>query len=353
MRILSRRFVSSYLSLFLTILLILLGVLAAIEMLVDFDRIVEGREASQRIRYLALRIPALYLRDAIPLASLAAALLCVGLPARSGEILALRACGIAPRRAALPLLVAAAGLSIASLALGEAWLPVAARALDRMEGTRRDPDAQRSALWVRRGDALYLAEPADASARRLRKVRIFELDGRGRLARSIVAEAARIDAGDRWRISRPTLRRFDPTRPERPPEILRPAELVLAAGGPGEIGYRPSGTDSASLVELARAGSAAGPDAPRWRARLHARVAQPFSAALFALLALPLGLAVERTRGLALPALAALCAATLFRAAWSTAGRLAEAGLATAAAAPWVVLLAFAAPAAWLAWRSR
>ena len=98
MRILSRRFLASYLSLFAITLAIMTTIAIIFETLVDFDKIVEHRNAAGGVfPYLVLRIPSLYLRDLIPLASFAAAFLCLGGAARANEITAAKAGGIPPR----------------------------------------------------------------------------------------------------------------------------------------------------------------------------------------------------------------------------------------------------------------
>jgi len=97
-RILSRRFLASYLSLFAITLAIMTTIAIIFETLVDFDKIVEHRNAAGGVfPYLFLRIPSLYLRDLIPLASFAAAFLCLGGAARANEITAAKAGGIPPR----------------------------------------------------------------------------------------------------------------------------------------------------------------------------------------------------------------------------------------------------------------
>ena len=66
-RILSRRFLASYLSLFAITLAIMTTIAIIFETLVDFDKIVEHQNAAGGVfPYLVLRIPSLYLRDLIP-----------------------------------------------------------------------------------------------------------------------------------------------------------------------------------------------------------------------------------------------------------------------------------------------
>ena len=120
MRILSRHLLASYLTLFAVILVASIASIAVIEMLVNFDEIF-GRKTgwSGAVTHLVLRIPSFYLRDLLPIASFGAAFFCLAIPARRYEFTAIKAGGISPIRAALPVLVAAATLSVAAFVANE------------------------------------------------------------------------------------------------------------------------------------------------------------------------------------------------------------------------------------------
>ena len=104
MRILSRYFVFGYLRFYAGIIAVSMLVIAIIEMMVNFDDVIDYGEGIQAglASYLFLRLPSYYLPFLIPVASFGAAFLCLGLPARSLEILATKASGISPRRLAAP-----------------------------------------------------------------------------------------------------------------------------------------------------------------------------------------------------------------------------------------------------------
>jgi lipopolysaccharide export LptBFGC system permease protein LptF len=112
-RILARRFLASYLATLAACVGGCLLALAIVDMLVDFDAIVEGGAAA--LARLVARAPERLLREALPFASCAAAFLATALPARRGEILALCAAGIHPARATLP-------IPLAALAAATPWL---------------------------------------------------------------------------------------------------------------------------------------------------------------------------------------------------------------------------------------
>ena len=86
----------------------------------------------------------------------------------------------------------------------------------------------------------------------------------------------------------------------------------------------------------------------RQRVAFHSRLAMPLTVLLFAWLAIPLGMSVERTRSMAGSGLLAIGVLALFQTTWRTNALLADNGFAFAAAGPWAALAAFAALGAWL-----
>jgi lipopolysaccharide export LptBFGC system permease protein LptF len=77
----------------------------------------------------------------------------------------------------------------------------------------------------------------------------------------------------------------------------------------------------------------------------------PLSAFVFVLLAIPLGLRVERTRSLALPALQGVAAIFVFFTVREYGQTLASRGLTAPIGTAWAILAAFALFGAWQLWR--
>ncbi len=100
MRILSRYFLASYLTLFVSILVSATLAIMVIEMMLNFDDILDHQKGVKGVAtYLFLRVPAYYLRDLLPVSSFAAVFFALGLPARAHEITAIKTGGISPRGA--------------------------------------------------------------------------------------------------------------------------------------------------------------------------------------------------------------------------------------------------------------
>lgn len=353
MRILSRQFLTSYLRLYAASLVASLAILVVIEMMLNFEDAVEfsggvGGVAS----YLFLRIPSYYLPYLIPVCSFAAALLCLGLPARTREILAMRASGLRPQRACIPVLLAAAAISGLGLVLNETLVLDTAQTLESRErgGLESPIFRQQGSIWVRRGAYLFNVEEADPVARTLRGVRIYERNPAGHLIRSTEAHAGHVDEGDQWHLRDAVVRRFDPANPAAALEVVFHPELTFAAGTERELALLNADANTLPLAELSQyidALEADGRDPSRFRAMFHSRLADPLSVLLFALLGIPIGLTVERSRSLAAAAVQGIGVLGIFYTFQTVGSLTASNGWGLAVYFPWFVLAGFAAFGAW------
>lgn len=350
MRILSRYFLASYLKLFVTILFATLLAIMVVEMLLSFEAIFGGPDGLRgAVKYLFLRLPSYYLRDVIPVTSFAAAYFCFGLPARAREVTAIKTGGISPHRLVAPILVAAAALSAGALVVNETLVLQAAREWRQLESPGEPVVFGRGSFWYHRGNAIYNFREADGDSHTLYGVRAFDLDDRGRLLRSIRAERVLVDGG-RWRFLDATVRRFDPAHPEAAPRVERIGERLITVAEDRDLERLEAGIRNLSLPDLRdyiRSQAREGWDTSRQRAELHKRLAEPFAVLLFALLAVPLGLAVEHTRSLATSALHGVGLVGLFYAARSTATMFATGGVVPAGLSAWLVIAAFGGLGAW------
>jgi len=322
-RILSRYFFASYLSLFVIVLLVSLAVIALIEMLVHFDDLVEHREeVGGVLAYLLIRVPSIYLRQLIPIASFTAAFLCFGLAARNQEIIALKSGGIPPQRVAVPVLMAAILLSGATLVVNETLLLGATREFTNLEHPGQSVVFKRGSFWYHRGDTFYNVREADRETRTLRGVK-----------------------NDHWLLRHARFRSFDPSSPAAAPVVEHLDETVLEMMGEEESALLDAGETTLSLFQLLEAirlRARESRDDLRYRAALHARLADPVTVLVFALMAIPIGLSVERTRNIAVSALVGITLVAVFHSAWHVAALLPKSGFAVAAVGPWLVLTAFA-----------
>ena len=303
--------------------------------------------------YLLLRLPSYYLPYLVPVTSFAAAFLrAIGLAARAQEILAAKAGGIRPQRIALPVLCAAALLSGAALLVFETVVRESGVAFQAVE--KGDPTARlfssRGTFWYHHGRFLYNVQDADRDTRTLRDVRVYERDPDGRLRRSIHAASARIGSDQQWELFDATIRSFDNADLGAAPRVERLERALLPVASQRDLALLDADASALPLPELADyvdAMSRSGRDSTRYRALLHARLAEPISVLLFALLAVPVGLAVERSRSLAVAALHGIALVAVYYGLQSTAQVLAAGGVASAVSAPWLLLIGFGCFGAW------
>jgi lipopolysaccharide export system permease protein len=348
-RIISRLFLASYLRLFFTVLFGSILAIIVIEILLEFDEIVESQTAAGIVRYFLLRVPSGYLRDTIPVASFTAAFLCIGGPARAREILALKAGGISPRRVIAPIVLASLLLSLVAFAVNETLILSA----ERSESDLARPDFgiafRRGSFWYHRGNVVYNIRDADRESRTLHGVSVFRLNAQGQLVESIRAPRVVVEDAA-WVLTDAMRRSFDPSRPEAPPRTERVSEKVLDLGGMRDLALLGAGIERLSIIELREyieVQDADGRDAVDARGRLQRRLADPLTVALFAWLAMPLGFGVERTKSLAGSALVGIAWVSIYYTLRLSASALASAGVALAAFAPWLLLAAFGGFAAW------
>jgi lipopolysaccharide export system permease protein len=346
-RILSRHLLASYLRLFITVLFVSMIAIVIVELLLNVDEILADRAGlSGAASYLFLRLPSYYLRDLIPVASFAAAFLCIGLAARAREVTAAKAGGISPRRMVLPILGAAMAISLASGLLYETVVLAATREWSRRENRGEQVAYRQGSFWYHRGDTIYNVREVDPDTRTLHGVRVYRTDARGRLRQSLHAETVDVDSDRLWQLRDATIRSFEPALPAAPTRVERRDATVPAMAVERDLALLEASAQTLSLRELGeyiRARSETGRAAGRYREMLHARLAGPWSALAFALVAIPLGLSVERRRGIAAAAVIGIAILGAFYTARAAAAVFAGGGFRAAAYGPWLVLAALVA----------
>jgi len=353
-RILSRQFLASYLTLYFAILAASLLVIGVIEMTLNFDDAMEFSQGLQGIvTYLFLRLPSYYLPYLVPVSSFAAAFFCLGMPARTQEIVAIKAGGIAPQRICLPVLVAAASLAAITLVLNETVVLETSNRLNRRTGSDWQGELLQmsGAFWYHRGRYFYNVTEADRATRTLYGIHVYESSEDGRLLRSITAASAKIADDNRWELRDAIFRDFPPGADGAAPEVRREERAVLEVASERELALLDANAASLSLLRLREYIAALrndGRDTTRYRALFHARLADPISVLVFALLGIPLGLAVERSRSLATAAVQGIAVLGAFYTLQTAAAVVAAGGVEAAVPAPWILLALFAL---WGAWR--
>jgi len=352
-RILSRYFLASYLAFNFGILVASILIIVVIELMLNFDDVMAYREGLWgAATYLFLRLPSYYLPYLIPVASFGAAFFCTGLPARAQELIAIKTGGISPHRAITPVLVAAVVLSALTLVINETIVLDAAKEFHHIDQSEESGDLfqSRGSFWYHRGNYFYNVESADRASQTLQGVSVYERNRAGALIRSIEAPSAQIGQDHRWHLQDATIRSFDPGDAAAAPQVVHLAETTLALGTADHLALLDADASTlplARLVSYIDALSQEGRSVTRYRAQLHARLAEPVTVLLFALLAIPIGLAVEQSRSLAVAGLHGIAIVGLYYGAATSASMVAAGGIAPAVAGPWVLLALFGGYAVW------
>lgn len=343
MRILSRYMLTRFTFWFVACFMLLCAVAASADLLIEFERVRElGGEGLQPLVYLLMRLPAMHFQYLVPIAAFAAALFTLGTAAVGLEVVAAKAGGISPHRLMLPVLAGAAAITGLTWLMNDTLVVHARHYVERPEQAD-GPDIvfRGGSFWYHRGRTIYNIRGADAETGTLFGVSVYERDAQDRLVRSVHAGRASIEGPDAWRFHDAIIRRFDPTEPTRSGSFEKAGEIVLTVADDPDLGVLeadPAMLSTADLQRYIEAREAEGENTRPFRGILQARLAEPLTVFVFALLALPAAFRAERTRGLATPALQGVL---LLVAYWFVSGlgnMVASRGLAYAELVPWGVV---------------
>jgi len=353
-RILQRYLAARFLGLFAAFLVGSILTIVLVEMLLNFDNILRAQEGLPGVvRYLFLRIPSYYLRDLIPLTAFAATFATLAITSRWLEALAIKAGGISPQRVVLPILLIGVLLAAATLVLSETAVLRATRQWNRRAIGSSDPITFRwGSFWYHRGHTIYNIMDANRDERTLRGVKIWEVDERGQLLRSIRADRVVIQPDGEWRFHNSWIHRMDPANILTPPVFERlPGEAAIQLTDTTDAALMSADAAALPLYELRQyveARRREGDPAVQLETVFHRRLTDPLAVVIFVLLAIPLGLQVEQTRSIGLPALEGIGTLALFFLLRNTGGTLAVEGILLPGTLPWTVITLFAG---WAAWR--
>jgi LPS export ABC transporter permease LptG len=265
------------------------GVLLVAYLLIDLLERLEmfaryQASAGEAIRYYAARLPLLASR-VIPMSLLVAAALTVGLLGADNELTGMRACGIYPPRALLPVIGLFGLIAPAFFLLDNEVVPrttAIAHYLKNVEIRGREaPEPGRAAVWYRLQDHVYEAERLDPERGIARNIVVYELGDDGLPTSRTDARDAYYIGGDMWRL-------VDPVRVEASAdgfeEVRAQSFAELGSELPAKVYTR-----QLSIGELQREIreiEAGGYDATSYRVDLYAKAVAPFTCVLLPALAL-------------------------------------------------------------------
>jgi lipopolysaccharide export system permease protein len=212
--VLTRYIVAQYLRSLLACLAVATSVLFVLEVFEKLGNLEQYAATPATIAaYIGLKVPG-FAADAFPATALLATLLSLGLLARSGEMLAMKACGVSRWNLLAPLVASACVVSLVALAWCERVVPLAStrsRLIRDNVIKQRDTHAFRgvSSIWMQSDAGFVTVDYYDDDATTLYGLTVFEATPSMQLERIIEATSARW-GGDRWLLDNATAKRIGP-----------------------------------------------------------------------------------------------------------------------------------------------
>lgn len=315
-RILSHYFVARFLGLFATVLIAALVVLATVELVLGLDEFAAFDSQSNdsevgspfaAFRFLSIRLASFYLPDLLPLASFIAVFITFAWAGRSMELVAIQAGGVRLRRIVGPVLVTALILSCATAVLHETLILRARQIWSSETKTSDDqPEFGRTAFWYHKGRTITNIASANPETRTMYGVEIFERSAAGTVVRVMRADRVQIAPDGVWHLEDARIWTFDPNQPIARPILEQSQSIALdldAIGGDALLAADPGILPLPALARYLEAHPQETPSNLRRLANLyHERLSSPWLVLVFAWLALPFALRVDRSGHFAGPA---------------------------------------------------
>ncbi|NLW51550.1 MAG: YjgP/YjgQ family permease [Candidatus Brocadiaceae bacterium] len=280
-------------ALVITLLYVSFDVLKRLDELPDGDAAGGGRAL---VRYYSHVVPLFLVELAPGVILLAAGMLLVAM-ARSGELMALKACGTSVHRVVAPIFVWTALVSAGVFAVREGVAPRMAQE-QQIQGRVLEGETAANLLLNDTAYARkYRLREYDFRRAAARDVAVVELEPGGRLVRVLQAASAHWTPGS-VRLQAVAIDEFDPATgraigSDLLPEVVLPTDIgraeLLAASQEGK-----AGPPTQTVSDLRRAAREY-PTVPYFRVALHGRLAGVFTPFILLLIGLPCMVGFERS----------------------------------------------------------
>jgi lipopolysaccharide export system permease protein len=240
--------------------------------------------------------------QAIPIAALLSSVVTMVMLSRTNEISAMRAAGMGPVRIALPLGVGGLLLSLASIALGEFVLPVAAKHLRHVQDIQIEKGAEdalaSSARWQRKDQSIIHFKDFDHNEQTLIDLEVMELNQSFRPVKLIQASTAKYSNESKiWDADDILITYFNANGTLSSTERRKSVTLELTVD-PKRLKLDRRKTEELSIRELRdqiKKGQKSGNDTLSQRVDMHVKIAFPLSAFVVSLIGLSFAYKSERT----------------------------------------------------------
>ena len=301
--IISRHLVREFGRAFALALATFIAIFIIVEFFDRVDTFLKNRATAGAIaRYFLYKLP-LVVTQVTPVAVLAGGLVGLGLLARQNEFVALRACGVSIWQVVAPLVVVAAGISLAVLVWNETVVPYSARQSHLVENLeiRKKGVARIFAgkeVWFHGRAGFYNIDRVSPRRQALYGLTVYQLTPDFRPWRTIEAESANWD-GNEWQLIGVRTREFGPDGvhevPRLPDGFALPESLEEFRAVSVEAEELSYGTLRRQIEDLQRKGV----DTSESWVDLHLKLALPAASLMMILIAAPMAAAGARVGSIA------------------------------------------------------
>lgn len=280
-----------------------MGLVFVVELFDRIDEIISNHAGLFAVvEYFLFQVPVVVFR-LMPILAMLAAILAISSLSRESEVVAMRAVGISLYRTVWPILQAGLALALLLFLFGEMVIPQLHHQADLIKETRiRNHEANEelstSNIWLRaEGGRIYSARRYLPETATLTGVTWFDFDATFRVVSRTDVQRMVWEEG-RWRLEGVVERHFL-SNGEMDVRHITTVTRTLPEGLKAfrRVKKRPGDMNLVELRRYIRRTAAEGGDVVKLRADLHAKLAQPFSAAILTLLAIPFSIHRPRSGG--------------------------------------------------------
>jgi lipopolysaccharide export system permease protein len=289
-----------FLRTFLVILVLFLLLYLLADFFDRFDTVLRHDPSFAAVlQTFALKLP-IVVTQVAPVAVLAGVVIGLGLLARHGEIVALKACGISRWQLLAPLLIVGVVISVASVAWNEAVVPAAARRWHtvwnrEVKGKRSSSVFAGREIWYRGAAGLYNFQRVRLRRRMLLGVTIYELDDDFTPRRIITAKRG-LWNGDGWSLEDAETIEIDSTGLHVTPGLPEHFRLPETLDDFRVVDIEPEAFSFSMLREQIRVLQAKGIDTSESWVDLYLKLALPGASIVMILLGVPLAIRTGERR---------------------------------------------------------
>lgn len=296
--VVNRYVAGQFVALFVPILATFVLLYVIIDLFDRLDILLRNQaSAGAAARYFLFKIP-LMITQITPPAVITAVLLDFGMLGRRNEIVALRAGGVSLAQTAIPILALAGAISVGTLVWNETVVPYCSRKFQYVNNVEIRKRAIRGvlsdrAIWYRGADGFYNIDYVDRARQAVYDLTLYHLDDRYQL-RSVVQVPRAQWADGRWEASGAIEYQLDGTGFHS--AVVAPEDLSIPETLDDflEVQREPEELSFAALRDRIESLTHKGIDASHYLVDLNLKLALPFSSAVLALIAVPLGGGLRR-----------------------------------------------------------